>query len=82
MEFQRRGESRGFGAEETFALNLEESAELELMKRVKRSTPGRGEGEYRKTVPTQVREKARSSEGVVQSDVEGEVQAGASAREV
>lgn len=34
MEFQRRGESIGFGAENTLALNLEQ-IELQLMKRVR-----------------------------------------------
>lgn len=33
MEFQKRGESIGFGAEKTLALNLE-GIELQLMKRV------------------------------------------------
>lgn len=39
MEFQRRGGSRGFGAEETFALQLEGTAELQLMKRVNKGIP-------------------------------------------
>lgn len=34
MEFQRRGEPRGFGEEETFALNFEGMVELALTKRV------------------------------------------------
>lgn len=50
MEFQRRGESRGFGAGETFALNLKGIGELVLMKRVNKDIPERGKSRYRKNV--------------------------------
>lgn len=76
MEPPRRGQSGGVGAEETSALNLGESAELELRKRVKRSAPGRGESGCRTAAPTQAGEKAGSSEGAVQSGVGSECRPG------
>lgn len=41
MEFQKRGELKGFG-EEAFALNLEGMVGLALMKRVNKGIPERG----------------------------------------
>lgn len=48
MEFQRRGEPKGFGAEEMFALNLEGMVGLALMKRVNKGIPERGKIQVQK----------------------------------
>lgn len=48
MEFQRRRDPRGFGEEETFALNLEGMAELALMKKVNKGIPERGKIQVQK----------------------------------
>lgn len=70
-EFQRRGESRGFGAEETYVFSLERMVQLELTKKVNKGIPGRGNSKNRTNVSRRGREKLWCFYGIIQFDMKG-----------
>lgn len=70
-EFQRRGESRGFGAEETYVFSLERMVQLEHTKKVNKGIPGRGNSKNRTNVPRRGSEKLWCFYGIIQFDMKG-----------